>query len=88
MEEGKVLSDHPKHVQISEAKAALQLGIEYKNPLNEVEDDIRHLFRMWKQLSDTWQAINDMRALPWASVNFKNVRSSLESALDELSGKR
>jgi hypothetical protein len=41
---------------------------------------------MWKQLSDTWQAINDMRGLSWTSVNCKNIRTSLESALEELSG--
>lgn len=55
--------------------------------MEDTEGEIRHLFRMWKQLSDTWQAISDMRVLSWASVNCKNVRASLESALEELSGK-
>lgn len=54
--------------------------------LRLINGELEHQMGIWRKLADSWHSLNDLRALPWTTVNAKRVRSALEELLRDIKG--
>lgn len=67
---------------IEHAKNVLEFTDDFGSSFSDILEEIEGLHQMWRQLSDTWHTICDLKELPWASVEPKQLKSTLEGLLD------
>ena len=63
---------------VSKAKKALDLPDGPDNSIPAVLEEVHDFMSVWSALSTIWQSINDLKGTPWASLQTRKLRQSLE----------
>ena len=73
-----------EHDALSKAKHALDLDVKSDDRLAVRLEELQDLKGSWSELARIWKLIDELRALPWATVQPKKLRSSLEDLINQL----
>lgn len=79
--EGKVNRVQDEYDLVCRAKEALDLELVRHNRLEPVIEELRDLKAVWTALSGIWSQIAELRDTPWASVQPRKVRQTLDGLL-------
>ena len=64
---------------VSKAKESLNIPGSPETILAGVLEEVHDFIAVWAALSNIWQSINDVKVTPWASVQTRKLRQSIES---------
>lgn len=66
---------------VSKAKESLDLPEGRVSTVAAILEEVHDFISVWSALSAIWQSINDLKARPWASVQMRKLRQSIEGLI-------
>ncbi|KAL8769492.1 MAG: hypothetical protein Q9209_004553 [Squamulea sp. 1 TL-2023] len=66
---------------VSKAKAALDLPGAPDNTLSSISEEVQDFMSVWSALSTIWKNLGDLRETPWATLQPRKVRQSIDGLL-------
>ncbi|KAF2458872.1 dynein heavy chain [Lineolata rhizophorae] len=66
---------------VSRAKEALDLPPQPENILSTLLEEVQDFKSVWAALSTIWNSLNDLRETPWASVQPRKLRQSIDNLI-------
>ena len=86
--EGKYVRLKEERDNVSKAKEALELqeasGMVTDDKMTVAFEELQDLKGVWSELSKIWDQIDEMKDLPWLSVQPRKLRSQIDSLLSQL----
>ncbi|KAH8120470.1 dynein heavy chain protein 1 [Phellopilus nigrolimitatus] len=79
--EGKLNRVQEEYDLVCRAKEALDLELTRHTRLEPVFEELRDLKAVWTALSGIWAQVNELRDIPWASVQPRKLREQLNGML-------
>jgi dynein heavy chain 1, cytosolic len=64
---------------VSKAKESLDLPDRRDSSVAAVLEEVHDFMSVWSALSTIWQSINDLRGTPWATLQTRKLRQSIEN---------
>ncbi|KAL8873373.1 MAG: hypothetical protein Q9174_001143, partial [Haloplaca sp. 1 TL-2023] len=66
---------------VSKAKEALDLPAASETDLSSISDEVQDFMSVWAALSTIWKSLNELRETPWASLQPRKLRQSVDGLI-------
>ncbi|KAK1752146.1 dynein heavy chain, cytoplasmic [Echria macrotheca] len=79
--ETKITKLQEESAMVAKAKEALDLPVAQETSLAIILEEVQDFKSVWASLSTIWKNLNELREIPWNSVQPRKIRASIDSLI-------